>query len=70
MQLLHEVAERKLLLLGVAARYSPKHAFENIALLYDIVVPLLKSRLVAEPAASVFLAFRDAFFEPSDNHLR
>jgi len=67
---LYELAERKLAILGVAARYNPKRALEHADLLYDVVVQLLKSRLISAPASQALFAFRDAFFEPTDNQLR
>jgi len=57
MQLLFDSVAEKMEILSVAARYNPKGAFHNIALLYDIVIPLLKSRLVSEPAVSSILMY-------------
>lgn len=62
--------EKKLDILCVAARYNPSGASNHIDLLYDIVVPLMKSPLVSKLAAKAFFAFRDAFFEPSADRLR
>ncbi|KAI1721194.1 protein ILITYHIA [Ditylenchus destructor] len=62
---LHDSVQEKMDNVSIAARYNPKGAFLNISLLYDVIVPLLKSKLVAKTCASAFLAFRDAFFEPT-----
>lgn len=57
-------------ILSVAARYNPKNAFVNIGVLFDVIVPLLKSKIVSEVAAEAMFAFRDAFFDPSSDYLR
>jgi hypothetical protein len=59
----------KMDILSVAALFNPNGATKHIDLLYDIVTPLLKSPLVSELAVKAFLAFRDAFFEPSEDRL-
>lgn len=56
--------------LSWAIRYDSKGAFNHIALLYDIIVPLLKSNLVSELAVNTYMAFCEAFFTPSADHLR
>ncbi|KAE9549814.1 hypothetical protein FO519_006979 [Halicephalobus sp. NKZ332] len=56
-------------ILAEAARYNPKGACFYVDVLYEVVVPLLKSHLVSSIAAETFLAFSDAFFEPSTDSL-
>uniref|UniRef100_A0A915EVC0 Uncharacterized protein n=1 Tax=Ditylenchus dipsaci TaxID=166011 RepID=A0A915EVC0_9BILA len=66
---LYDSVQQKMDILSVAARYNPKGAFLNISLLFDVVVPLLKSKLVSHASVSAFLAFRDAFYEPTKDCL-
>lgn len=68
--MLYNEVDEKLELLSVAARFNPGGALKNIDLLYEVVVPLLQSPLVAKAAFAPFAAFRDAFFEPSSDYLR
>lgn len=60
----------KLQILSVAVRYNPKNAFANIGILYDVIIPLLKSKIVSEVAVEAMFAFRDAFFDHSSDYLR
>lgn len=57
-------------IVSVAVRYNPSGAFDNINFLYDVIIPLLKSEIVAKLAVEAFLSFRDAFFDPSSDYLR
>uniref|UniRef100_A0A7E4ZU80 TOG domain-containing protein n=1 Tax=Panagrellus redivivus TaxID=6233 RepID=A0A7E4ZU80_PANRE len=66
---LYDPVEIKLTVLAEAARYNPQGACFHVGVLYEIVVPLLRSRLVCNLAAQTFLAFSDAFFEPSTDSL-
>lgn len=70
MKQLYDSVKEILNVLSVAVSYDPKGAFNHINLLYDIIVPLLKSNLVSEPTVNAYMAFRDAFFASSADHLR
>uniref|UniRef100_A0A914YDF9 Uncharacterized protein n=1 Tax=Panagrolaimus superbus TaxID=310955 RepID=A0A914YDF9_9BILA len=66
---LYDKAEILLTVLAEAARYNPQGACYHVTVLYEVVVPLLRSHLVSGLACETFLAFSDAFFEPSSDNL-
>lgn len=67
---LYKDVEEKLEILSVSTRFNPTGAFNHIDLLYEVIIPLLQSPLAAKAAFGPYAAFRDAFFEPSDDYLR
>lgn len=66
---LFETAEAKLDEARAMVIADSAGAFARSDLLFDYCMPLTRSLLVAEQAARLFLAYRDACFEHSDDYL-
>uniref|UniRef100_A0A1I7UWW7 TOG domain-containing protein n=1 Tax=Caenorhabditis tropicalis TaxID=1561998 RepID=A0A1I7UWW7_9PELO len=66
---LFETAEAKLDEARAMVMADSAGAFARSELLFDYCMPLTRSLLVAEQAARLFLAYRDACFEHSDDYL-
>ncbi|UMM21336.1 hypothetical protein L5515_003059 [Caenorhabditis briggsae] len=66
---LFETAEAKLNEARAMVMADAAGAFARSDLLFDYCMPLTRSLLVAEQAACLFLAYRDACFEHSDDYL-
>uniref|UniRef100_A0A8R1HWX1 TOG domain-containing protein n=1 Tax=Caenorhabditis japonica TaxID=281687 RepID=A0A8R1HWX1_CAEJA len=66
---LFKTAEAKLDETRAMVIADPQGAFYRAQILFDYCLPLTRSLLVAEQAARLFLAYRDACFEHSDDYL-
>ncbi|CAD6185730.1 unnamed protein product [Caenorhabditis auriculariae] len=66
---LYNVAEEKLDELRALVAADHAGAFARPTLLFDHCLPLTKSLLIAKEAAAVFLAYRHAAFEHTDDYL-
>lgn len=67
---MYTLCEEHFLILNAAIRGNPSISVMHTSLLYSVIIPLLKSHLVAQLAFEAFRAFRDATFEPSEDLLR
>uniref|UniRef100_A0A0N4ZKM4 Translational activator GCN1 n=1 Tax=Parastrongyloides trichosuri TaxID=131310 RepID=A0A0N4ZKM4_PARTI len=66
---LYEGIYTPLRLLIAAAGANPLGVTKHFNIMYDIVLPLLQSNLVAPIAVDTLFAFRDAVFEPTSDYL-
>uniref|UniRef100_A0A183C1F3 TOG domain-containing protein n=1 Tax=Globodera pallida TaxID=36090 RepID=A0A183C1F3_GLOPA len=55
--------------LFLACKKEQKNAYSHIDLFFDVVIPLLKSPLVSKTAVQGYLAYRNAFFEVTEDNL-
>uniref|UniRef100_A0A914HYH9 TOG domain-containing protein n=1 Tax=Globodera rostochiensis TaxID=31243 RepID=A0A914HYH9_GLORO len=66
---LYDSFEEKIKSLFLACKKEQKNAYSHIDLFFDVVVPLLRSPLVSKTAVQGYLAYRNAFFEVTDDNL-